>query len=38
MALFFIPAAYMLLRRWVAVRPETNETAFSTPQAIGVLT
>lgn len=29
LALFFIPAAYMLLRRWVAVGSETNETAFS---------
>ena len=37
MALFFIPAAYMLLRRWVAVRPETNEATLSAPQAIGAL-
>ena len=37
MALFFIPAAYMLLRRWVAVRPETNPDTISAPQAIGAL-
>ncbi len=37
MALLLIPALYRWLRRWVAVRPETNETAFSAPQAIGGL-
>ena len=35
MALLFIPAAYRLLRRWVAVRPETNAQGVQALQAVG---
>ncbi len=37
MALFFIPAAYMLLRPWVAVLPETKTGAINAPKPIGEL-
>ena len=36
MALFFIPSAYVLLRRWVAVGRETKPGELLAPQAIGV--
>jgi len=37
MALFFIPAAYMLLRRWVAVSPANEIQTIQVPQSIGAI-